>query len=115
MTAQSKEELTLTSGDDWVFPLQLLDGEQAPVDLTNYGLDESKIIWPDSDGLELAVVAESERAEGKWTLKLRSEDTPNVPIGRTAKLVVRVTQPGDESEGDLKTLAVVPLNVLSVL
>lgn len=105
------EPIIETRGDDWIWPLALLDVNDAPIDLTGYSFDGAAIKWREGS---LAIDVASGRLSvdapaGSLTVTVARADTAVVPDGQRARCVMPITDTLDRKS----TLLIIPIRVIT--
>ncbi|MEI9803801.1 MAG: hypothetical protein WDN48_04150 [Pseudolabrys sp.] len=105
------EPIEETRNDDWIWPIALLDDNDAPVDLTGCGFDGAAIKWRDGalpltiGNGRLAVDA----AAGSITIAVARADNSIVPDGQRARVVLPIV----DTLNRKSTLLIIPLRVIA--
>ena len=105
------EPIVETRGDDWIWPLALTDGDDAPIDLTGCAFDGAAIKWRDgalplTTGNGRLVVNSS---AGAITVTVARADTAAVPDGQRARCVLPII----DTLGRKSTLLIIPIQVIA--
>lgn len=105
------EPIIETRGDDWIWPFTLLDGDDAPIDLTGCAFDGAAIKWRDG---ALALDGASGRLSidapaGGITITVARADTAQVPDGQRARCVLPIV----DSLNRKSTLLIIPIKVIA--
>jgi len=100
-----------TSGDDWVWPFQLTDDNDAPIDLTGCAFDGATIKWR---GGELPLTVANGRlfvdaAGGSITVTVARADNTVVPDGQRARAVLPII----DALNRKSTLLIIPIRVIA--
>jgi len=100
-----------TSGDDWIWPFQLIDENDAPVDLTGCGYDGAAIKWR---GGELPLTLANGRltvdaGTGSITVTVARADNMAVPDGQRSRAVLPII----DTLNHKSTLLIIPIKVIA--
>jgi hypothetical protein len=104
------EPIEETLGDDWIWPLELLDEDDNAIDLTGCGFEGAAIKW---SGGSLPLTLENGRlgvnAEaGAVTVTITRADTALVPAGKRSRAVLPIV----DSLNQKSTLLIIPVKVI---
>jgi len=105
------EPIIETRGDDWIWPLALIDADDAPVDLTGCTFDGAAIKW--REGVLPLEVANGrlivDAPAGGITVSIARADTAVVPDGQRARCVVPII----DTLNRKSTLLIIPVQVIA--
>lgn len=105
------EPIVETRGDDWIWPFVLLDGDDAPIDLTGCSVDGAAIKWHDGalpltlENGRIAIGAET----GAITITVARGDNLIVPDGQRARAVLPIV----DTLNRKSTLLIIPIRVIA--
>jgi hypothetical protein len=103
------EPIRETLGDDWIWPFELRDDSDAPVDLTGASFDGAAIKW---DGGTLPLTLANGRlaidaALGAITITVDRADAMTIPANQRSRMVLPIVDTQDRKS----TLLIVPLQI----
>lgn len=103
------EPIRETQGDDWIWPFELLDDNDDPIDLTGVSFDGAAIKW---DGGTLPLTLANNRlavdaAQGAVTVTVERADAAAIPVNQRSRVVLPIIDTQDRKS----TLIIIPVQI----